>query len=231
MQEQFSYISAFLVGFLGIVHCAGMCGGIIGALTLGQGSESRVQKVSILLSYNLARILSYAIAGGLMGSFGWFATNWLDIHLAQGVLQLLAALFMLALGLYLGGWWFGLNRVERFGSIIWKRVEPVGRQLIPVTNFRQAFILGLVWGWLPCGLVYSVLIWTMSAGSFIDGALMMASFGLGTLPNLLLMGLFAGSLLKYFQNNIVKKISGMMIIAFSAYLMVMAVSIIRQATV
>ncbi|MCK4707559.1 MAG: sulfite exporter TauE/SafE family protein, partial [Gammaproteobacteria bacterium] len=81
----------------------------------------------------------------------------------------------------------------------------------------------------PCGLVYSVLIWTMSAGSFIEGALMMASFGLGTLPNLLLMGLFAGSLLKYFQNDIIKKISGATIIVFSVYLMVMAIQVIRRA--
>jgi len=229
MQEQISYFSAFLVGFLGVVHCAGMCGGIIGALTLSQQSDNRTQKVSILLSYNLARILSYAIAGGLMGAFGWFATNWLDIHFAQGLLQLFAALFMLALGLYLGGWWFGLNRVEYLGSFAWKKIEPLGRRLMPVRNIRQAFVLGLVWGWLPCGLVYSVLIWTMSAGSFYEGALMMVSFGLGTLPNLLLMGLFAGSLLKYFQNKIVKQMSGAMIIIFSVYLMVLAVKAIRHA--
>ena len=229
MEEQISYFSAFLVGFLGIVHCAGMCGGIIGALTLSQVSDNRMQKVSILLSYNLARILSYAIAGGLMGSFGWFATNWLEIHFAQGLLQLFAALFMLALGLYLGGWWFGLNKIEYLGSFAWKKIEPATRQLLPVKNFRQAFVLGLVWGWLPCGLVYSVLIWTMSAGSFTEGALMMVSFGLGTLPNLLLMGLFAGSLLKYFQHVIIKKISGAIIISFSVYLMVMAVQVIRQA--
>lgn len=229
MQEQFSYFSAFLVGFLGVVHCAGMCGGIIASLTLSQVSDSRVQKLSILLSYNLARILSYAIAGGLMGSFGWFATNWLEIHYAQGLLQLFAALFMLLLGLYLGGWWFGLNRVEQAGSIVWKKIEPFGRKLMPVKTIRQAFVLGLIWGWLPCGLVYSVLIWTMSAGSFYQGALMMASFGLGTLPNLLLMGLFAGSLIKYFQNKFVRQISGAMIITFSFYLMVMAVKVIRQA--
>jgi len=230
MQEQISYFSAFLVGFLGVVHCAGMCGGIIGSLTLSQESDSRVQKVSILLSYNLARIFSYAIAGGLMGGFGWFATNWLDIHYAQGILQLLAAFFMLALGLYLGGWWFGLNRVEQMGSVVWKKIEPFGRHLMPVRNFRQAFVLGMIWGWLPCGLVYSVLIWTISAGSFTEGALMMASFGLGTLPNLLLMGLFAGSLLKYFQNKIIKRISGATIVIFSCYLMVLAVKVIRQAS-
>ena len=229
MHEQFSYFSAFLVGFLGVVHCAGMCGGIIGALSLGQASDSRFQKLSILLSYNLARILSYAIAGGLMGSVGWFTTHWLDIHFAQGLLQLIAALFMLMLGLYLGGWWFGLNRVERIGAVAWKKIEPLGRKLMPVKNFHQAFTLGLVWGWLPCGLVYSVLIWSVSSGSFVEGALLMASFGLGTLPNLLLMGVFAGTLLKYFQNKIIKQGSGLVIILFSFYLMIMAVRVIRQA--
>jgi len=229
MQEQISYFSAFLVGFLGVVHCAGMCGGIIGSLSLSQVSDTRVTKLSILLSYNIARIFSYAVAGGLMGSVGWFASSWLEIHYAQGVLQLIAGLFLLALGLYLGGWWFGLNQVEQLGGLFWKKIEPVGRRLIPVKNFRQAFVLGLVWGWLPCGLVYSVLIWTMSAGSFVEGALMMASFGLGTLPNLLLMGLFAGSLTKYFQNQWLRKISGGVIIVFAFYTLVLAVRVVRQA--
>ncbi|MDH5392339.1 MAG: sulfite exporter TauE/SafE family protein [Gammaproteobacteria bacterium] len=229
MQEQFSYISAFLVGFLGVVHCAGMCGGIIGALSLSQAADSKVQKVSILLSYNFARIISYALAGGLMGSIGWFATHWIDIHFAQGLLQLLAALFMMALGFYLSGWWFGLNRVEKLGANVWKKIEPLGRRLMPVKNFRQAFVLGLIWGWLPCGMVYSVLIWSISAGSFYQGALIMFSFGLGTLPNLILMGLFAGSLLKYFQHKIIKQISGGMIVLFSFYLMFLAVRVIRQA--
>lgn len=212
-----------------MVHCAGMCGGIIGALTLSQLSDGKLRKVSIILSYNLARICSYALAGGLMASLGWFATHWLEIHLAQGLMQLLAGLFMLALGLYLSGWWFGLNRLENLGAFVWKRLEPLGRQLMPVKNFRQAFVLGLVWGWLPCGLVYSVLIWSMSAGSFYKGALMMASFGLGTLPNLLLMGLFAGSLLKYFQNNKIRQISGVIIILFAVYMLKAAVTVIRHA--
>lgn len=229
MHEQISYFSAFLVGFLGVVHCAGMCGGIIGALTISQETDNGLQKLLILLSYNLARIFSYAMAGALMGGFGWFATSWIEIHTAQGVLMLIAGLFMLALGLYLGGWWFGLNQIEQIGSHLWKKIEPAGRRLMPVKNSKQALALGMIWGWLPCGLVYSVLIWTMSSGSAVKGALMMASFGLGTLPNLLLMGLFAGSLLKYFQNMVVKRIAGILVILFSVYMLVQAVTVIRHA--
>lgn len=228
MHEQFSYFSAFLVGFLGVFHCAGMCGGIIAALSFSQFDEKPKQKLLILLSYNLARILSYALAGGLMGSIGWFASNWMQIHLAQGLLQLLAAFFMLALGLYLGGWWFGLTQIERAGSRFWQLIEPFARRFIPVKTSAQAFAAGAVWGWLPCGLVYSVLIWSMTAGSFQQGALLMLSFGLGTLPNLLLMGMFAGGLTKYFQQKIIKQISGATIIMFSFYLMFLAVKVIRQ---
>ena len=81
-------------------------------------------------------------------------------------LAIVAGLFMVALGLYLGGWWFGLSRLEEAGGRIWRRIEPLGRRFLPVTTPYRAFALGLVWGWLPCGLVYSVLIWAMAAADY-----------------------------------------------------------------
>ena len=119
---------------------------------------------------------------------------------------------MILLGLYLAGWWSGLARVERAGGLLWKRIEPLGRRLLPVRSPWQALLLGMVWGWLPCGLVYSVLIWSLSAGGMLQGALLMGAFGLGTLPNLLLMGAAAGWLAGTLRQPLVRRIAGTLVI-------------------
>lgn len=224
MEVDVSYIAAFLVGLLGGVHCVGMCGGIVGALCLGLNSSSdniQLQNtrtaLPYLLSYNTGRISSYTLAGMLMGGIGWLGSHLFDIYAFQQILELFAAVFMLALGLYIAGWWRILANIERFGGkVIWKRLEPIGRRFMPVTSYRQAFSLGLVWGWLPCGLVYSVIIWTISTQSPLEGGLLMLSFGLGTLPNLLLMGVFASTLNQFIQQPWVRQVAGVLIMLFAA---------------
>jgi len=216
-----SYIAAFLVGLLGGVHCVGMCGGIVGALCLGL-EQNQTNKhntgtaLPYLLSYNAGRISSYTLAGLLMGSIGWLGSHLFEIYALQQVLEIIAAIFMLALGLYIAGWWRILANVEQLGGkLIWKRLEPLGRRFMPVKSYRQAFFLGIVWGWLPCGLVYSVIIWTISTQSPVEGGLLMLSFGLGTLPNLLLMGVFASTLNQFIQQPWVRQVAGVMIMIFA----------------
>lgn len=223
MNIETSYIAAFLVGILGGVHCIGMCGGVVGALSLGVGrdhmniGEQTSRTVfPFLLSYNAGRISSYTFAGILMGGIGWLGSHLFTLHSIQQILEIIAAIFMLALGLYIAGWWKGLANVERFGAkIIWTRLEPFGRRFLPVKSYRQAFFLGLIWGWLPCGLVYSVIIWTIASQSPLEGGLLMLSFGLGTLPNLLLMGVFASTLNRFIQQPWVRHIAGVMIMSFA----------------
>jgi len=219
-----SYIAAFLVGLLGGVHCVGMCGGIVGALCLGlkQVSGSVTVKnetrsaLPYLLAYNAGRVSSYTLAGILMGSIGWLGSHLLDLYALQKILEIIAAAFMLALGLYIAGWWKILANIEQLGGkVIWKRLEPLGRRFMPVTSYRHGFFLGLIWGWLPCGLVYSVIIWTISTQSPLEGGLLMLSFGLGTLPNLLLMGVFASTLNQFIQQFWVRQAAGVMIMAFA----------------
>lgn len=219
MLSDISLWSAFLVGLLGGVHCAGMCGGIVAALSLGL-PESRQRGSGcwpFLLAYNLARISSYTLAGALLGGVGWLASNWTGLHQVQQVLQILAALFMIFLGLYLAGWWQGLARLEQAGGVLWTRLEPLGRRFIPVRTPGQAFALGLVWGWLPCGLVYSVLVWAISTGTPWQGALLLLSFGLGTLPNLLLMGSVATSFSARVRDPRTRRVAGSLVIAFGLY--------------
>jgi sulfite exporter TauE/SafE len=223
MEIDTSYIAAFLVGLLGGVHCVGMCGGIVGALCLGldDGLNKTAQQnfkktFPFLLLYNTGRISSYTLAGILMGSIGWLGSHLFTLYSIQQTLEIIAAAFMLALGLYIAGWWKGLAKIERWGGkVIWQRLEPIGRKFMPVRSYPHALFLGLVWGWLPCGLVYSVVIWTISTQSPLEGGLLMLCFGLGTLPNLLLMGVFASTLTQFIQQPWVRQVAGMLIMAFA----------------
>ena len=209
-------MGAFVVGLLGGVHCLGMCGGIVGALTLGQPSARAAEPGFWLLQlgYNLGRLASYMAAGALAGGLGLLLAGAGPLADAQKLLGILAGLFMIVLGLYLAGWWSGLAKVEQAGGVVWKRIEPLGRRLLPVRSPLHAFLLGMVWGWLPCGLVYSALIWSLSAGGVGQGALLMGAFGLGTLPNLLLMGAAAGWLGGLLRRPLVRKLAGSLVILF-----------------
>jgi sulfite exporter TauE/SafE len=157
------------------------------------------------------------VAGALLGGVGALASNLTTLHQAQMVLQVIAGLFMVAMGLYLGGWWYGMNRLERMGGRVWRLLEPLGRRLLPVQRPSQALLMGLVWGWLPCGLVYSALIWAISAGSALHGALLLFSFGLGTLPNLFAMGVVAGKLTSFLRRRAVMHLAGAMVVVIGLF--------------
>lgn len=223
-------ISAFVVGLLGGVHCVGMCGGIVGALTLGvtPGGPGGYRAIfPYLLAYNFGRILSYTAAGALVGGVAAMAAELTTLYQGQRVLLILAALFMLALGLHVGGWWHGLLRIEKLGArYLWRHLQPLGQRLLPVRTRRAAFALGLVWGWLPCGLVYSVLIWSLGAGSALRGALLMLCFGLGTLPTLLAMGVFAGTLSAFVRRPLTRRLAGAIIGLFGVYYLAGAIHLI-----
>jgi sulfite exporter TauE/SafE len=124
---------------------------------------------------------------------------------------------MVALGLYLGGWWQGLVQLERAGGHVWARLEPLGRRLLPVTSPAQALLLGLVWGWLPCGLVYSVLVWSIATSDPVYGAALLLSFGVGTLPNLLAMGALAAGLSARVRDPRTRHVAGAVVILFGVY--------------
>jgi len=209
------YITAFTVGLVGGVHCLGMCGGIVGALSYQlPGPRSNGRQLLYQLAYNLGRISSYVAAGALMGGLGVLLVSWLPLQTAQKILLFIAGLFMILLGCYLTGWWMALNRVEAAGRLLWKRIEPIGKRLLPPTSPYHAFGLGLVWGWLPCGLVYSMLIQAVSSGGVASGAAIMLAFALGTLPNLILLGMLAGAAARLIRSLWAKRIAGITVIGF-----------------
>jgi len=226
------YLTAFLAGLLGGVHCVGMCGGITGALVFGLPEHTRsrwTRLLPYLAAYNLGRILTYTLAGAVVGYLGYVAGDLLTEYRGWFVLRIVAAAFMIAMGLYLGGWWFGLNRVERAGGRLWERLRPLGSRLLPVRSPTTAFGLGLLWGWLPCGLVYSILAFAFAAGGWREGGLFLLSFGLGTLPTLLAMGAASAALGRALQHRAVRRAAGALVIVFGVW--TLAATLIMQPNV
>ena len=226
MQQEFSYLAALLLGLFSGVHCIGMCGGIVTALTLNlQPTQTHTKKFSQQLFYNLGRISSYTVFGLLAGSVGQASKFLLHAHTIQTVLAIMVAIFLFAMGLYLAGWWHGLLKLEQLGQPIWRRLEPLTRGMIPVRTIQQAFLVGTVWGWLPCGLVYSVAIFALSSGSAINGGILMLCFGLGTLPNLLAAGLLTTPLLQLLRRRYVKNMAGLLVMGFAMVLLYRAIQL------
>jgi uncharacterized protein len=209
-------LSAFAAGLLGGVHCVGMCGGIVGALSLATPSRQQ-PRLPLLLSYNGGRLFSYVAAGALFGAIGQLSASFVPLQWLQLLLALIAAGMMVLMGLYIGGWSGILRRVEAAGGHLWRRIEPSARKLLPVTNSRQGFLLGLLWGWLPCGLVYSMLIWALGSGSALNGSLLLLAFGIGTLPNLLAAGILAAEFTPLLQRPAVRHGAGAVLLLFGLY--------------
>jgi len=213
-------VSAFLVGLAGSGHCVGMCGGIVGALCLGLPPSARARPARLapyLLAYNAGRISSYAFAGAIAGGAGATVAGLAGPETARLAGRVLAGGFMVALGLYVAGWWPGLAWLEHLGGMLWRRIEPLARRVLPVRTPVQALGAGLVWGWLPCGMVYSALVLALATGSAATGAGVMAAFGLGTLPMLLVMGAAAGRLAVLARQPLARRIAGVFILGFGLW--------------
>nr|WP_269135145.1 sulfite exporter TauE/SafE family protein [Pseudomonas sp. PGPR81] len=205
--------SALVLGLLGGGHCLGMCGGLMGALTLAIPREQRGRRLRLLLAYNLGRVLSYACAGLLLGLAGWAVAS----SPAALALRVVAALLLIAMGLYLAGWWSGLTRIEALGRGLWRHIQPVASRLLPVSSLPRALLLGALWGWLPCGLVYSTLLWAASQGNAGYSAALMLAFGLGTWPVLLATGLAAERVNSLLRRRSVRMAGGLLVILFGLW--------------
>ena len=211
------YFTALAVGLLGGVHCLTMCGGLVATLTLGLSPEIRREPRRMLpyqLVYNLARISGYAVAGALFGGLGSVLTEFESLPMMQRLLQGLAGVTMILLGLHLAGRSAALAAVERLGAPLWRRLEPIARRFLPIQSLGQAAVIGFLWAWLPCGLVYSLLIMAMSSADPLAGALIMLTFGLGTLPNLLGLALLAGAVARLAERLWIKRLAGLLVIGF-----------------
>ncbi|MBL4614493.1 MAG: sulfite exporter TauE/SafE family protein [Magnetovibrio sp.] len=216
---ELTFITVLTIGFLGSSHCIGMCGGIVGALNSGLPESRRRSALMQFMhhfSYNFGRIISYMVAGTLVGLIGAQAEH-LALARVLPIGGLIAGLFMVALGLYLAGWWRAVAGLENLGRHVWKYIQPLGKRFLPVQGPLHAFGLGLVWGWLPCGLVYSALALAMISASAERGAMMMLGFGLGTLPMLLVMGKASHHIAKIVRSPIMRQVAGVSVMLFGIY--------------
>lgn len=226
-----SLVPMFMVGLAGSVHCIGMCGGIVGALSISGAAPAAPARPVIaiavarpalqttlqsnvlrVLAYNGGRIGSYMLAGALAGSLA--GAGMLHMASLQVAGYWLANLMLVALGLYLMDAWRGLAHLEAAGNVVWRRVRPLLKPLMPMDTPLKALAVGGLWGWVPCGMVYSALLTAMLQGSALDGAAAMAAFGLGTLPMLLGMGLLGTRLRAQMQRRPVRIASGLLVLGF-----------------
>ena len=214
---ELSFGAAVIVGLLGSSHCIGMCGGIVSALNMGVDDRISRQPRPMLkfhLGYNAGRITSYVLVGLLAGSIGAGLAQ-LGVSPLAG--KLFASAFMIALGLYLANWWRVLAVLERIGHKLWRHLQPLGQKLFPIETAWQAYRLGLLWGWLPCGLVYATVAWALSTGNAWHAALLMLGFGIGTLPALLLAGNAFNYLRLWVQSPWLRTSAGVLLIGFGIY--------------
>ncbi|HYC35552.1 MAG TPA: sulfite exporter TauE/SafE family protein [Usitatibacter sp.] len=205
-------LAALAAGFLGGVHCIGMCGGVSASLS----AASRGPALRRLLAFNAGRIGSYGVAGALAGSLGSLAAIAMPLHAAQAGLAFVAAAFMVLLGLYVAGWSTWLARLEAAGGGLWRRASSLRARVVPIDSQLKALGAGALWGWVPCGMVYSMLLLALASGSGANGALVMAAFGAGTLPYLLAAGVAAQRLLEWRRHVFVRHMAGLAIIVFGA---------------
>ncbi len=187
----------------------------MGALTLSLPSEVRGGMGRFLLFvtlYNLGRMLIYVVLGVAVGFTGQLLGDSLDGALWRQVASVVAAITIILIGLYLTGWVPMLRNMDRLGGAVWKRIEPVGRRLLPVRTLPAAFLAGLVWGWLPCGLVYYALILALPLGDPVMSGMFMLVFGLGTMPVMIATGVFAGGLARLGRNVRLRQVAGVVVI-------------------
>ncbi|MEC5218314.1 sulfite exporter TauE/SafE [Actimicrobium sp. GrIS 1.19] len=224
-----SLFPVFLIGLLGSVHCVGMCGGIVGALsvaaprarpfpvavmTAASERSEPAERLWRVASYNAGRIGSYAIAGAIVGGAARGAQAMTGLTALQVGGYWLANLMLVALGLYLMDAWRGLSRLESLGQSLWRHIQPLTKRLLPLDSPLKMLAMGGLWGWLPCGMVYSVLLTAMLTGSALSGASVMLAFGLGTLPTLLAMGLAGAQLRQWMQRRVVRVLCGLVVLLF-----------------
>lgn len=198
------YAAALGIGLAGAGHCLGMCGGIAAALSLGGQSSAPVT-----FAYHGGRLASYGLLGALLGALAG------SINIAAWTIGLryLAGLLLVLMGLYIGNWWHGLSAIERAGGLLWRPVQRFARRWLPVQRPGQGFALGLCWGLMPCGLIYSGLAWAATAQSALGSGSLMLAFGAGTLPAMLSTSFGAGQAQRLLQRRGLKRLIALLLIA------------------
>ena len=218
MNGDITLLTLFLLGFFGGGHCVGMCGGLSSAFALQL--PPGLNRAGLIVLLNLGRISSYVFIGLLVGAIGQIGISLDQTRWLQNGLYFSANLLLLFLGLYLAGISSLATRIESIGRPVWKRLNPLLNRLLPIQSVPACFGVGMLWGWLPCGLVYSASLYALGSGNALEGGLYMLAFALGTLPNLLAMGLFAAQLKNFLQRKTVRLAAGLLVAVWALWRLV-----------
>jgi len=213
------FLTAFFMGLAGSGHCIAMCGGIASSLQFAIEDKNKSQQYALL--YNIGRLISYSICGALVGGISAiFAKQSNNFSLA---LSFISGIFMVLVGLYIMRLAASLNWLEKLGKFaVWQHIVKLNKYLLPLNSKKKAVAYGALWGWLPCGLVYSALTWAITTQSALSGALFMASFALGTLPAMIGLSFAAQTLKKWLNNSIIRIVLGNIIVFYGLYLLTIA---------
>jgi len=211
------WVTAFLAGLLGSGHCFGMCGGIAGSLGALSGTGNRSIALPAL-QFNFGRVLGYALLGALAGGVLGAAGEIMALKPMGKWLRALTALMVALIGLRFLLDWRGLDVIEKGGAGLWRRIMPIAVRISQRHDWIGRLGLGLCWGFLPCGLVYTVLMTAASTGSVAGGASAMFAFGVGTLPAMLGLTLAAPALSTFLSDRFVRRIVGFSLVVLAAWM-------------
>lgn len=214
--------AAFVAGLLGSAHCFGMCAGVSGLFAVNAGGKAANASLPMALTYNLGRLVSYAVLGGIVALFGSALVDVIP-KLAAPV-RLITGILIILIGVQIAFNWRFLQPIETMGATIWQKISPVAQKLLPVTSAPRALGLGLLWGLLPCGLVYSMLLIAAATANPVNGALTMVAFGLGTAPAMVMTGVGAITLSRFMGRKRTRLVAGILIIAVGVLTLSMPVS-------
>ena len=215
MNYDITFFTLFLLGFFGGTQCVGMCGGLSSAFALQL--PPHLNRLGLIVLLNLGRISSYVLIGLIVGLVGQIGISLDDTRWLQNGLYIAANILLLLLGLYLAGLSTAATQIERIGRPIWKRLNPILNRLLPIKSVPACFGVGMLWGWLPCGLVYSASLYALGSGNAVQGGLYMLAFALGTLPNLLAMGIFAAQLKTLLQRRAIRLCAGLLVAGWAVF--------------
>lgn len=210
----------FAAGLAGSGHCFGMCGGVA---ALAGSSAAQVSVVWI----NLARLCSYVVIGALgalLIQLGISSSEQiLQISALGDISRILSGLILIGLGCNVVGWRVSNGVFGRISDNFWQKLQPLSRRLLPINKTTDALLFGLLWGWLPCGLIYAVLPAAWLRGNPLEAGLMLLCFGLGTLPSMLSMGMASAKFRLWLKNPGMKRFIIASIILAGLWLLILPV--------
>lgn len=212
-------VTAFLAGLLGSGHCFGMCGGIAGSLGALSGGGERRGLALPAIQFNFGRLLGYAVLGAIAAGLLGAAGEIMSLKPYGRWLRAVTAIMVMLIGLRFMIDWRGLDFIEKGGAGLWRRIMPIATRVSRRHDWLGRTALGVLWGFLPCGLVYTVLITAASTGSAGAGAATMFAFGVGTAPAMLGLTIAAPALSTFLSDKLVRRIVGFSLVVLAVWML------------